>query len=55
MLPMLTADPMLRPSVSSKLRHHNRRAVAARYSMPALTHSFQVGLDILAGRAGDRE
>ncbi len=48
-------DLVFRPSVSSKLRHHNRRAVAARYSMPALTHSFQVGLDILAGRAGDRE
>ena len=42
-------DRVFLPSVSSSMRLHNRRAVAARYSMRELTHSFGVAMDLAAG------
>jgi len=42
-------DLVFLPAVSAGLRLHNRRAVAARFGMRELTHSFSVGLAVLAG------
>ena len=42
-------DRVFLPSVSSGMRLHNRRAVAARYSKRELAHSFGVAMDLAAG------
>jgi hypothetical protein len=47
-------DLVFLPSASSHLRFHNRRAVAGRYGMRELTHSFGLALDMLADLA-DKE
>jgi hypothetical protein len=48
-------DRVFLPAVSSSLRLHNRRAVAARYGMRELTHSFAAGLERAAGNPAERE
>ncbi|MHC4847564.1 MAG: glycosyltransferase, partial [Planctomycetota bacterium] len=46
-------DLVFLPWIPSNFHLHNRRAMAARFSMRELTHSFGVAIDLLAG--GDKE
>ena len=42
-------DLVFLPWIPSNFHLHNRRAMAARYSMRELTHSFGVAIDLVAG------